>query len=186
MKPLSPLSPEPDVPRAPRPKNFGLWILGIVVGSLVIAVVALIVTVVPGYGHARAAARGRACLANVKSISLAMTMYAAANDDTLPPASDWMDTTMPFAHNRRAYRCPGAPGPRRSVRGYAMNKALSSKELASIKDLAGTPVVFDSTATGPNAAGGLDLLPDPARHPKGNSVGYLDGHAEQVRAGKGP
>ncbi len=179
---MTPLSPENEVPEKPRKRNVALGVVLGCLGCLALVATLLAVVLVPQVRQARASMMGRTCMANVKSLSLAGMMYADANDDRLPPAGLWMDATLQYAHARSVFRCPSRPDPRRRTFGYAMVDSLSFRQKAGIEALDRAALIFDSTWAVWNAHGGLDLLPNSARHPRGNSVGYLDGHVRQVPA----
>ena len=74
--------------------------------------------------------------------------------------------------DEEALRCPDAPP---GTQGYAMNSEVGGKRISEIASPAGTPLLFDSTLTGPNAHDNLSSLPSPGRHQGKNYVLFADG-----------
>lgn len=63
---------------------------------VVIAIIGILAAMVfPVFARARESARKAVCLSNVKNLALAVQMYLADNNDTLPP-SEWRDEAIEF------------------------------------------------------------------------------------------
>jgi prepilin-type N-terminal cleavage/methylation domain-containing protein/prepilin-type processing-associated H-X9-DG protein len=101
---------------------------------VVIAIIGILAAMVfPVFARARESARRAVCLSNVKNIALAVQMYLADNNDTLPPIESdqrvlaWFDAASPYTDptyanpylrwpvvldeyvkNRGVWRCPSA------------------------------------------------------------------------------
>ena len=116
----------------------------------------------------------------------AMSLYATDHDDTLPPASAWMDGVRPLVRSERVFRCPEEWREKYGGYGYAMNAAMSQKRLSKIAKSTTTPLLFDSIMPARNSASGLETLPKRGRHSGGNNVAYVDGHVARVPAGTKP
>jgi len=64
---------------------------------VVIAIIGILAAMVfPVFARARESARKAVCLSNVKNIALAIQMYLADNNDTLPPSEDRAEVTEYF------------------------------------------------------------------------------------------
>lgn len=121
---------------------------------------------------------GQQCLSNVKQIAMAMLMYSQDYDE-MQVGNGWTDSLLPYVKAAAVFRCPevardGGPA------GYAMNEEISGKPLSSVQNPASTAAVFDSTLEGSAPVGAWTAVPDPPRHPDGNSISYVDGHAKSV------
>jgi prepilin-type processing-associated H-X9-DG protein len=134
-------------------------------------------------------ARDTACYANVKALSWGMLLYAQDNDGVLPPADRWVEVSPAFTKYRRPEAC-GCPSLREGGFGYAMSGALSSRDVAAVREPAKAALVFDSILPGLNASGDLSTLPRPPRHgargpldrtPPYNNLAYADGHVGRVQ-----
>ena len=49
-----------------------------------------------------------ACRAHMRSIGLALMLYAEENDVRYPTTTQWCDLILPYIDNQRTYRCPAA------------------------------------------------------------------------------
>lgn len=84
---------------------------------VVIAIIAILAAILfPVFAQAREAARGVACLSNMRQMGLAITLYADDSDGVLPMDShsgggrhSWIETLQPYVKTRLIYRCPGDP-----------------------------------------------------------------------------
>ena len=119
----------------------------------------------------------KACMSNLKQLSIAALMYAQDNDGALPEADKWMDQLAPYLdhlHSEDAFRCPAAPD---LEYGYAMNAALSGMKLNQVKDPSNTVLFFESSLGTRNASGSVDAVCDPGRHDEGSNYSFADGSA---------
>lgn len=112
------------------------------------------------------------CSENLRQLYGALQLYAGSWDDTLPPAENWSSALAEQGIDEEALRCPDAPP---GTQGYAMNSEVGGKRISEIASPAGTPLLFDSTLTGPNAHDNLSSLPSPGRHQGKNYVLFADG-----------
>ncbi|MBN1628513.1 MAG: hypothetical protein JW990_02000, partial [Thermoleophilia bacterium] len=112
------------------------------------------------------------CTEQLRQLGRAFTMYAAASDDMLPQADEWVEKLRPFLPLGISLHCPtdSAAGV-----SYALNANLRGKRRREVADPAQTPLVYASTLRGDNPAGTGEGWPTPSRHPDGNLVLYLDG-----------
>jgi prepilin-type N-terminal cleavage/methylation domain-containing protein/prepilin-type processing-associated H-X9-DG protein len=95
---------------------------------VVIAIIAILAAILfPVFARAREQARQSSCLSNQKQIGLAIIMYAADHDETLPPAYyyqngansrngyvQWSGMVMPYVMNMGIFVCPS-----HKVKGWA-------------------------------------------------------------------
>jgi prepilin-type processing-associated H-X9-DG protein len=114
-----------------------------------------------------------ACISNLKQSALSLTMYAADNDERLPPSA-WMDVGKPYVKNDDVHRCPLRPT--KDGYGYAMHQAMLGQKIGEESDAAAI-LLFDSTLMNRNAVSGIGTLPSPPRHDGMNCIAYADGHA---------
>ena len=187
----------PEIQGSPRPPKAGHKRLSEpnkrVVGCVTTAAIFIWGSVFTFYtvvAFARSAV-SQSCVINLQELSQGMLQYSADNDGYLPPSHLWLD--LEPLPNARDIGCPEAVGPEGP--GYAMLAALSSKQTSTIQAAANTPLIFDSSLTGWNAAASLDSLPNPPRHGTKwppwrqglhNNVAYADGHASRLAAGSRP
>jgi prepilin-type processing-associated H-X9-DG protein len=118
------------------------------------------------------------CVVNVKEIAMGLTMYSQDYDE-MWPASSWQESITPYVKNPSVMSCPtvvknGGTG------GYAFNPSLWRAQVSSVT-AANTPMIYESTAPGADASADFYTVPNPPRHPKGNTVGYADGHVVSLR-----
>lgn len=113
------------------------------------------------------------CVSNIKSLSLAMIMYSADNDDRLPPAANWSDLLGQYVKNHEVTRCPSA-----KVGGYyALHSSAAEVNVKKVKDPQLRAMLFESDSTSPNPSGGFEILPAKSWHGDQFAVSFLDGHA---------
>jgi len=113
------------------------------------------------------------CVGQVERLTGALLMYAMDYVDHLPVAGRWCDATYPYIKSDALYRCPSA----KETYGYAFNLSLDRKRPSEVDIPARAMVLFESSAMKKNATDKGASLCNPPRHPGGNSLGYLDGHA---------
>jgi len=121
------------------------------------------------------------CVSQVERLTGALLMYAMDYDDHLPIAGRWCDATYPYIKSDVLYRCPSA----KDRYGYAFNLSLDQQRPSEVGIPARTMVLFESSAGKRNATDTGISLCKPPRHPGGNTLGYLDGHAAVTLAGGG-
>jgi hypothetical protein len=112
------------------------------------------------------------CLANVKNLAIALSMYA---DDygTFPAADHWSDALVQYVHDRETYRCRYSA----ARCAYAFNAALGRGRAEALESPDAVVAIFESDR-GWNAHGGPEVMTDFPRHLGGENVGYPDGHAK--------
>jgi len=160
---------------SPQGRGYGLLIAAVAAVLLVLIVrFAIPVLLNPG---AREMTRHGSCISNLVQLERATLMYAQDNDGVLPPARGWCDLTCPHVNDKQVYVCPEAF---RAVGGYAMNDALSGRDLSAVPAPEATACLFDS-ATGWNMHGGPSLVAN--RHFDGATFGFADGHVKWVGPG---
>jgi len=138
----------------------------------------LVVLLWPDSGIHPRDARQEVCLSNIRSLGLALLMYADDNQGTLPAAAVWAgDATLPYRHTDETLRCPAD----KAAYSYAMNKNLSERKLEDLLQHEEVPVLFDSTQGKRNAHDSGQSWPVPPRHPDGNSVAFAYGNVRCVR-----
>jgi len=136
----------------------------------------------PVFARAREAAKTQICLANEHQLALAAISYANQHDGMLPPADKWSDAIVRYVKSRDAFVCPNA---RDRNCGYGFNKALGSRKLQSVRDPAGTVLIFESNL-GWNGSGGRESPVPQPRHMQADNFAFADGHSRKCpRAGSG-
>ena len=179
---------------------FGLWWISIPLGW-----------------DGRTSARRTTAMSNAKQLAPGALAYANDADDHLPRASVWMDSLKPYVSkpslvypdNFEIRAGPAKVEPDKPKReqpekvsevfhsiglknwdvfGFAFRRHLSSRRLASIGDPSQVALVFDSSDTGWNANGGLDLIPSPGWYEKRGSanvnvIAFVDGHVKALVPG---
>lgn len=102
---------------------------------VIIAIIGVLVGVLlPSLGRARAQGKGIACLSNMRSIGLAMTMYCDANKDAFPISSHtagslvdpdaWLTSLEAYGVTVHARRCMLDPWREQRLTSYATNEHL--------------------------------------------------------------
>jgi prepilin-type processing-associated H-X9-DG protein len=113
-----------------------------------------------------------ACQEQLRQLGRALQMYAAASDDTLPDAAQWLDRIRPYLGESPGLHCPTD---KTLGVSYAMNRNLSGKKRSQIGNQPTTPLLYESTLHTANPADRGESWPVPAFHAGGNNVLYLDG-----------
>lgn len=119
------------------------------------------------------------CSSNLFRLSHAMLEYSEDYDSHLPPASRWMDAVVETALPWQAqevegcFRCDVIRQGKGF--GYAMLDSMSSRHLGEVQDPINELVLVESRDLRRNAHGGMELLPSPARHFRGNNATTLYG-----------
>ena len=181
--------------------NPGRLALEVFLGMFIVTILASIVApIISGsfYGP-----RKSACLANIKNLSNAFSLYASASNDCLPPyftfdgvpnGQHFMDVTMVYAKQKSIFLCPmdqdlnqpnqeGLPGKMSyvhclSLRGVIPGFSTGNRvlRLTSIEDPSQVPLMRDPI----RGYGHTDPNPKmnfQSPHGSGFSLTYLDGHA---------
>ncbi|MBD3174238.1 MAG: DUF1559 domain-containing protein [Armatimonadia bacterium] len=176
--------PAPPVPpqRAAPPKSSNAAVIWIVVGS--VGVVALLCVGVlaailfPVFAKAREKARQTSCLSNVRQIGTVAQMYAVDHGNHLPLGASWSSSMGPYIQNRALFICPSdASSPNSS---YRMNRAVAGLDTRSLANPADVPCLFESWSGWDRTGDISDVEP---RHAGQANIGFIDGHAQSVRAG---
>lgn len=172
-------------PAPKRQTNVAVWVILAVFGIGCLGLVGVFAAVgLPLILQARTTGQSTRCLSNTKELALAVTMYSADNDSTLPVAEKWLDGIERYVHVDRRTYCPTARAQSAGATGYAFNKDMSGKNLLKLEKLDQLPLIFDSTLQGRNATSGPETLPSPGRHRKdgkqGNNIAYVDAGARFV------
>ena len=183
---MTPLPPETAEARPPKKPNWALWALAAVFFCFCVGIMVVGAILFPSFRRYRETMAGNMCMRRIGESSRAMAMYAVDSDDSLPPATAWMDKLQPFVRSGRAFRCPAVRMQGFNAYGYAMNVALSSNKRSAVADPSAKPLLFDSTLLTKNAASGIETLPQSGRHNGGNNVAYADGHMSRFAAGTKP
>jgi len=113
------------------------------------------------------------CLSNIRQLALGCIMYAG-DYYRFPRAEKWCDGIAPYIRNERIHHCPAD----KAKYSYAMNPNVGGKDLGKIADPGAVVLVFESTKGKKNAFDAGKSWPARARHPGGNCVAYVDGHAK--------
>jgi hypothetical protein len=136
----------------------------------------------------------KACINNVKQLALGCVVYSIDHDDLMPPAATWVDSIRSTLHDEGhedlfGLACGDAvwTGPPRQKPigyGYAMNRFLDRASTANLEEPASMHLIYDSSNLSRNANEYLPAFPDPPRHHGYVVVGFADGHAKAVKAGR--
>jgi hypothetical protein len=116
------------------------------------------------------------CYANLGQVGLGLLMYADDYDDRLPPADSWLDATLPYTKNIKAYKCPADLSAARC--SYALNTNLSGKVLKEIKHPERVVLLYDTDKPGLNPSGGKEYFPAKGRHRGQIRLVFVDGHVD--------
>jgi prepilin-type N-terminal cleavage/methylation domain-containing protein/prepilin-type processing-associated H-X9-DG protein len=188
----------------PRPR-LGFTLIELLVVLVIIAI--LVAILLPVFAAARASGYKVACIANVKQLVQASSMYASDYGRRLVPArmytggtglgTTWCVTLQPYLHNQQILVCPMDQEPQTVSNSndlphsYGINYDLTyntgygSTNLAwamsALATTSGLVLFFDMTdgagAMGSEYAANRVSLVA-GRHPTKAIVGFLDGHAK--------
>lgn len=103
---------------------------------------------------------GKLCADRLRRQAVAILLYATDNDETLPPASRWMDATAKYLKTEAPFHCPDLRQSAADRYGYALNRRVSGISLAdkSLPRWGEIPLAFDSILTGRNVADELTSI----------------------------
>lgn len=162
-----------------------------IVGAVIVVVFILAVLGTGLYPSLRAAPRDQ-CLANLKSISTALSLYAGDSYGHMPPADRWVDALSDsLVTDWRAFICPEArPTTEEALAlkvidgrplpvGYALFQPLAGRDVTRLSDPENTPWLFDAAPVRRNCVDGISALS--LRH-YGNvgNIYFADGSARSV------
>lgn len=157
-----------------RPKlNWG-WIIGVLIGLLILAVV-----LVPFYCNSRDITRQPPCISHLKQLGYGMFAYSDDNNGRLPKAANWCDAIKRYVRSSNdrpvteVFTCPALPSGK--VGGYALNSALDAAKMPKTGLLVHLVMGFESDP-GWNVHGGREKLPAVPRHMGGSNFVFADGH----------
>lgn len=184
------MTPPPEHEGASAPpkklssRSLALVLGGIGCGLLILCGVFGAAVLLPVLAQARESAWTNGCMGNLRRLSTASLIYAADNDDHLPPPN-WMDSiSFDLQGGERTYHCPKVRSQENGGFGYAFSSDAIGKRTPSFHVPATQPMIFDSTLLQRNAVGPISSSPVPTRHTrgrsKGNNVAYVDGHVQLV------
>jgi hypothetical protein len=154
----------------------GLAIAGIVVSGIFLLLLPVYAALLlPALAKARERSQAVACVNNVKQLNLAARLYADANGNRFPSASNWCDALQPYVGSPRAFQCAAD----NSLRcAFAYNRTLDGLKQDEIDP---RTVLFFESAAGWNAAGGPEMF-QAHRHSRTRIVvGFADGSVQQLR-----
>lgn len=161
--------------RPPRKSSTStIVIIAIVVCFVGLFVVAILGAILfPVFARARESARASSCVSNMKEMAVAMQMYAADYNSSLPPASNWCDSIQPKLQNQQAFVCPAVS---ELKCGYGLNANVGS--LNNVQAPTHLVLLFESDG-GWNANGSSEKMIAAPRHGCYNVI-YADGHFGRV------
>ena len=145
------------------------WIIiGVVAGAafMLLAALAIVAAILlPVFGQAKEKAQATACLSQVKQLGVALMMYAADHEETLPEADSWEEAVAPYIMNAEILACPV------TGKHYIFNEGLSGVDLKDLDNPQATPMLWEPALDAEGLVG-----------PHGGqfNVGYADGHAQMV------
>jgi prepilin-type processing-associated H-X9-DG protein len=130
----------------------------------------------PALNHVKGIAQKVVCETNLKSLSIAMMVYANDYDDKVATADEWCDLLVQEADvAAKSFRCPAAP---EGECNYALNKNFRKM---NIPEPARTVAIFESRP-GWNQAGGPELLTTEYHNGEGCNVAFGDGRVEFIKS----
>ena len=160
--------------------------------AAVIIVAFVLVIVAVGLYPTLHQATSKQCLANLKEVNTAISLYAGDNGVTFPRAENWADVLAPqYLEDINRLVCPSAqPTPEQLAGlkngegpgvpiGYAVFRPLVCLPTSRFADPAKTPVVFDSTDIRRDAVADITTL-DLRHVGKVGNISFSDGHIESV------
>jgi prepilin-type processing-associated H-X9-DG protein len=117
------------------------------------------------------------CANNIKSLGVAMNVYANDYKGLYPTSSKWCDLLIEKEDvDPKMLRCPGADKSMRS--SYAMNKNMENLGPGAGADM----VLLFETTDGWNQSGGPEILSTCNHQGDGCNVVFNDGHVEFIKS----
>lgn len=171
-----------------RLKGIGLAVTGIALPVILLPLCAIILAILmPAFGKAKHLVQRELCSVNMKSLSVAIMVYANDYDGRFPTAEKWCDLLIEHADvSEMSLRCPVST---ESSFSYAYNQNLDGLTRENIGP--DVVMIFESEP-GANLSGGPELVKT-NRHPAsdrasfgGCNIAFTDGHVEFVNADRIP
>jgi len=116
-------------------------------------------------------ARRVACVMNLRTLGVALSLYAEEHGGVYPPADKWCDLLTANYAQERSFRCPSGGKGRCH---YAMNPHVTSQSDPNV-------VLLFESAGGWNQSGGPELLTTEHHEGKYCNVLFVDDHVEHVK-----
>jgi len=157
---------------APHPSRSSSqkWIIiGVVAGAafMLLAALGIVAAMLfPVFARAKEKAQEATSLSNISQLGMAVLMYAADHEETLPEANSWKEAIAEYVGDNTAiFICPATGQP------YTFNEALSGVDLKDLDNPQQTPMLWAPLWVAQGAAG-----PSQGKV----VVCYADGHATMV------
>lgn len=129
----------------------------------------------PALARAKQKAQRINCANNLKQLGLVIRVYAADQNDLLPPAATWCDTIQSkVGGSPIVFQCPSEPSLRCA---YAFNAKLDGKKESEINPQ--TVMLFESDL-GWNGAGGAGALKPHKHSSRVVNVAFADGSVHTI------
>ena len=163
-----------------RLEGSGLAIAGICISAfmLLVSIPLTAAILLPAMHKAKQKSSISQCQNRVRSIALAIQLYADEHDGKYPPAATWSDVISAYLPGEEALQCTELKGEKCA---YGFNRALSEKPMQSIPP--DTVVVFEASG-GCNYFGGPDAITASPPHRGNYLIGFADGSVRQMREEK--
>jgi len=157
-------------PLRPSRTSSQKWIIiGVVAGAafMLLAAIAIVAAILlPVFGRAKEKAQEAASLSNISQLGMAVLMYAADHNETLPDADTWKEAIAEYVgDNEAVFTCPT------TGQGYIFNEALSGVDLKDLDNPQEIPMLWEPA---------LDAQGSVGPHMGQFVVCYADGHAKVV------
>lgn len=162
-----------------------------IVAAAIILVFIFVVVGAGLYPSLRAAPRDQ-CLANLKSVATAVSLYAGDNYGHMAPAERWVDALSDaFVTDWRVFICPEArPTTEEALAlqavdgrplpvGYALFQPLAGRDVTRLEDPENTPWLYDAAPVQRNAVAGINAFA-PRHYGDVGNVYFADGSAKSL------
>jgi prepilin-type processing-associated H-X9-DG protein len=163
-------------------KGTGLAVSGIVLSSIGVIILPLLMIMVgimmPALAQARMVAQKMVCATNLKSLGVAMMVYATDHNDMYPPADNWCDVLIKDCNiSPRQFCCPASDA-KEGQSSYAININVAGKKISEIPP--DTVLLFETTPA-VNPAGDAEILSTENHQRDGCNILFADCHVEFVK-----
>lgn len=167
-------------------KGNAFAITGIVIPVVMLFFMPFILAILmPALSKTKHIAHRSVCATNLRTLSLAMIIYANDNGDRLPFSDNWSDVLIQKADvSPKSFLCPGDD----AVVGqssYALNRNAAEKHVRKLRP---DMVLLFETSAGQTAArhwnlvGGPESITTEHHNGEGCNVVFVDGHTEFIPA----
>ncbi len=161
---------------APRRSKTAWWMWALV-GVCGCCGIAIVAVLIPAARVLRVSSGVQKSLVHIRDLNNGLSMYAADNHDTFPPAKSWQDA----AESRMARGVSRGRGASFARTEFAFHTKYGGVVRAKVSAPSTRIVLFDTNLGVRNANGGFESIPAGGRLNGRIMLGFVDGHVAVIR-----